>query len=191
MAFKLQTIIASTRPGRVGPHVAKWFNDFATQQGLFETELVDLASFNLPVYDEPVHPAKQDYKHEHTKAWSASVRRADAFVFVVPEYNFAPPSSLVNALTFLSREWNYAPAGIVSYGGASGGLRSAQVTKQFLTSLKMVAIPEGVMAPMVHGQIDSEAGFAANDLQIAGATEMLKELARWTEALQPLRAERK
>jgi NAD(P)H-dependent FMN reductase len=191
VAFTLQTVIASTRPGRIGPHVAKWFNTFAAEDGSFDAELVDLASFNLPVYDEPVHPVKQDYQHEHTKAWAASVKRADAFVFVVPEYNFAPPASLINALTYVSREWNYTPVGIVSYGGASGGLRSAQVLKQFVTSLKMMAIPEGVMAPMVFGQIDEENGFTPNELQVAGAKDMLKELARWTDVLQPLRAERK
>ena len=55
--------------------------------GGFEAALVDLAEFNLPIYDEPKHPVLQQYEHEHTKRWSASVSAADAFVFVTPEYN--------------------------------------------------------------------------------------------------------
>ena len=52
MAPKLNVIIASTRPGRIGPVFAKWFVEFAREQGKFDPVLVDLADFNLPVYDE-------------------------------------------------------------------------------------------------------------------------------------------
>jgi NAD(P)H-dependent FMN reductase len=57
MSLKLHTIITSTRPGRVGLHVAKWFHEYAVGHGGFDTTLVDIADFNLPIYDEPVHPA--------------------------------------------------------------------------------------------------------------------------------------
>ena len=63
-------------------------------------------------------------------------------VFVTPEYNFGPPPPLVNALNYVYKEWNYKPAGIVSYGGVSGGVRSALVEKITLTTLKMM--PMGV-----------------------------------------------
>ena len=106
--------------------MARWFDEFARQHGNFDVELVDLADFDLPVYDEPAHPALQDYKHEHTKRWSKSVDSADAYVFVMPEYNYSPTPALVNALDYVYKEWNYKPCGIVSYGGASGGLRAAR-----------------------------------------------------------------
>jgi len=124
MTPKLHIIICSTRPGRVGPSVAQWAYDAAVAHGGFEPVLVDLASFGLPVFDEPEHPRLGKYQHAHTKAWSASVAAADAFVFVTPEYNFGPPPALVNALNYLSREWQYKPAAFVSYGGHSGGMRA-------------------------------------------------------------------
>lgn len=117
MSLKLQTIIASTRPGRLSPAIARWFHDYATNHSDFDTELVDLADFDLPVYDEPIHPFKQQYEHEHTKRWSQSVAAADAYVFVAPEYNHSPSPALVNAMDFVYREWNYKPCGFVSYGG--------------------------------------------------------------------------
>src|SRR5579884_4205473 len=101
MALKLNVITVSTRPDRVGPKVAAWFNGFARAHGGFDVEPVDLESFGLPVFDEPKHPRFQDYQHDHTKAWSASVAGADAFVFVTPEYNYTPPPSFVNAVDFL------------------------------------------------------------------------------------------
>jgi hypothetical protein len=66
------------------------------------------------------------YEHDHTKRSSASVAAADAFVIVTPEYNYGPPPSLINAFDFVYKEWNYKPAGFVSYGGVSGGLRAVQ-----------------------------------------------------------------
>ncbi len=191
MALKLQTIICSTRPGRIGPSVAKWFHGFATDHGKFETSLVDLADFNLPVYDEPQHPARQNYQHEHTKKWAASVKQADAFVFVTPEYNYGPPPSLLNALNYVYLEWNYAPAGFVSYGGVSGGLRSVQMVKGTVTALKMMPMFEGVPIPTVPQFIDAEKNFTANELIATSATSMLNEMVRWADALQPLRAQRK
>jgi NAD(P)H-dependent FMN reductase len=191
MTLKLHTIIASTRPGRIGPGIAKWFNEFAAEHGKFEPVLVDLADFDLPLFDEPEHPLRQNYKNEHTKAWAESVKAADAFVFVTPEYNYGPPPALVNALSYLSLEWNYAPAGFVSYGGISGGLRAVQVEKQIVTTLKIMPIPEGVPMPMVFQNLDADKNLIPTDIYKTSAATMLDELHKWTQALKPLRAQRK
>lgn len=186
LALKLH-IIRSTRPGRVGPSVARWFEASARSHGAFEAVLIDIADFNLPIYDEPKHPRLQQYQHEHTKRWSASVAQADAFVFVTPEYNYGTTPALLNALDYLVVEWNYKPAGIVAYGGVSGGLRAAQHLKQTLTSLKMVAPPEGVGIPNVASHL-KDGEFHSNDLIDLSAKTMLDELARWAPALNTLRA---
>jgi len=185
--LKLHVVIASTRPGRVGPTIGKWFHEFARQQGGFEVELVDLATFNLPLFDEPSHPMLQQYEHQHTKDWSASVGAADAFVFVTPEYNFSPPPSLVNALDFLYKEWNYKPVGFVSYGGLSGGMRSVQVTKQIVTTLKMMPMVEAVNIPFFSQFINDTGEFVATELHEKSAVDLLKELERWAGALKTLR----
>ncbi len=187
MPLKLQTIVCSTRPGRKGPSVAEWFNGHANDQGSFESELVDLADFDLPVFDEPNHPRMQKYEHSHTKVWSESVAKADAYVFVIPEYNFCPPPSFVNALNYLYNEWNYKPCGFVSYGGVSGGLRSAQSAKQLVTTLKMMPMVEGVMVQMPWEQMDGAGKFLAAQPHIESATAMLEEMARWAQALKAMR----
>lgn len=117
----------------------------AVEHGKFDIELLDLAKFHLPLYDEPKHPSLQQYEHDHTKRWSASVAAADAFVIVTPEYNYGPPPSLIDAIDYVYKEWNYKPAGFVSYGGVSGGLRAVQMEKQTLTTLKVVPIVEAVV----------------------------------------------
>ncbi len=189
MAQKLHIIIGSTRPGRVGPSIAKWFHEAAKAHGAFDAVLVDIADFKLPVFDEPEHPAKKHYTKDHTKAWAASVDAADAYVFVTPEYNYFAPSSLVNALDFLVQEWKYKPAGIVSYGGVSAGLRAAQAVKGLLTALRIMPIPEGVAIPNFFEHIDKASGtFKSNPLMDASVKTMLDELAKWSTALKPMRA---
>ena len=185
----LQIIIVSTRQGRAGMPVAKWFHEHAARHGKFEIELIDLAEVNLPMFDEPNHPMLQKYQHEHTKAWSATISRGDAYVFVTPEYNYSVPPSLTNALDYLHKEWAYKPVGFVSYGGISGGLRSVQMAKQTATTLRMMAIPEGVPVPFFAQAIDKETGtFKANELHEKSANTMLNALLRWADALKPLRA---
>jgi len=189
---KLQIIVASTRDGRSGHRVGEWFLQQARAHGKFDVELVDLADVNLPLLDEPRHPRFAQYEHSHTKAWSEIVDRADAYVFVTPEYDHAPPASLMNALQFLSREWAYKSAGFVSYGGVSAGTRGVQITKQILTSLKVMPLPETVAVPFFTQHIDKTTGaFDPGPTQAQAATVMLDELLRWTEALQTLRTPRR
>lgn len=186
MALNLKIIIASTRPGRVGPTVAAWIRDVAEAHDAFNVELVDLADVALPFLDEASHPAKQAYEHEHTKAWSKIVGEADAFVFVTPEYDFFPPASVVNAIQVLLLEWKYKPAGVVSYGGVSGGLRSAQELRQLIGNVGMVALPQVVPVPFFPKHIE-EGTFTANEPMQQGAKGMLDELAKWAEALRTMR----
>ncbi len=188
MALKLQVIICSTRPGRVGPSVANWFAEYAKANSQFDVELIDLVDFNLPVFDEPNHPAMRNYQHDHTKRWSASVESADAYVFVTPEYNYCAPPSFYNALNYLVKEWGYKPATFVGYGGVSGGLRAIQQAKTLVTTLRMMPITECVMVPMVATMLDDNKQFKSNELIDKSADAALGELHRWAVALKPMRA---
>jgi NAD(P)H-dependent FMN reductase len=184
---KLQIVYASTREGREGLPIAHWVKERADAHGKFESELVDLKAVNLPLFDEPQHPRLRQYKNAHTKAWSAIVAAADAFVFVTPEYNYGMPPALLNAIDYLSVEWAYKPGAVVSYGGISGGTRSAQMTKQMLPSVKMMPIPEGVSIPFFRNMLNAEGQFVPGELQEKAITPMLEELSRWTGALAALR----
>ncbi len=187
MAPKLQILIASTREQRGGAAVAEWFVEEARKHGKFELQVVDLKEVNLPLLDEPHHPALRRYEYEHTKNWSRTVADADAFVFVVPEYNYGMPPALLNALDYLLHEWSYKPAGFVSYGGVSGGTRSVQMTKQVLTTLKVVPLPEAVVLPFFAKSLDANKKFDPGEAQQKPLTTMLDELLRWTNALRSLR----
>jgi NAD(P)H-dependent FMN reductase len=184
----LQVIIGSTRPGRVGSAVADWIIDRARAHGDFEVEVADLAVLNLPIFDEPNHPRLRRYVNQHTKDWSEIVGRSDAFIFVIPEYNYGFNAATKNAIDYLHQEWQNKAAGIVSYGGVAAGTRAAQMLKQVMSALKIVPVTDSVNIPFVGEKLDEDGRLKPNEIMEGAAAAMLDELARWTQALRPLRA---
>lgn len=187
MQIKLHTVIGSVRPGRIGLPVGQWIDTLVREDDRFEATLVDLAEVNLPFLDEPEMPHLGHYTHDHTKAWSATVAAADAFIFVMPEYNAGVSPALKNALDFLSAEWKHKPVGLVGYGGISGGQRGAQVLKPTLLQLNLMPVPASVPIPIVSTMIGGDGSFEPTPPIAAGATRMLDGIAEWTEVLRPLR----
>ncbi|MDG4798207.1 GNAT family N-acetyltransferase [Micromonospora sp. WMMD1082] len=196
--LRLLVIVASTRPGRLGPAIADWFvrtatpdadrpdadRPGATPDGI-TVDVADLADIGLPLLDEPEHPASGSYLHEHTRRWSRRVAAADAFVVVTPEYNFGMPAVLKNALDFLYHEWAWKPVAFVSYGNTSAGTRSVQMAKQVVTTLKMMPIGATVALRIAESTRDGRVvASAALDRAARG---VLVELSRVACALRPLR----
>jgi NAD(P)H-dependent FMN reductase len=184
--LNLLVIVASTRPGRIGLPVSRWFVDLAKGHDGFQVSVADLAEENLPFLDEPHHPRLQNYQHDHTKRWSEKVAAADAIVFVIPEYNYSIGAALKNALDYLNAEWKYKAASVVSYGGVSAGTRSAMSLHAATYALKIFMIPEAVNIPFVANfVVDGE--LRANDVMTTAAATMLGELSKVAAALKPLR----
>lgn len=182
----LQVVIASTRKVRVGDKVAAWFVEETRAHDAFEVEVIDLLELDLPFMDEPNHPSLGKYEYEHTIRWSETVKRADAFVFVHPEYNFGYTAPLKNAIDYLNKEWARKPVTLVSYGGISGGLRAAQMLKQVVTTVGMVPAMSAVPIPFVAKHIDNDV-FAATDIMKKGAHTALDELLELHGALKTIR----
>ncbi len=182
----LMIVIASMRDGRAGLPVARWFEGVARERGGFDVTVADLKEIDLPLMTEPNHPSQKQYTQPKTWGWSERVDAADAFVFVMPEYNFTTTAPLINAIDCLVQEWAYKPVGLVSYGGVSGGLRAAQHLKPKLTALNMHPVKEGVTIQFVAKQIEDGA-FTPIDSHVRSANDMLDSLVKWEGALRTLR----
>ncbi|TFB05236.1 hypothetical protein CCMA1212_002763 [Trichoderma ghanense] len=153
MAPNIALIITSTRNPRVGPSIASLINTILTNH-LSSTSpplpklnppratltTVDLAPFNLPIFNEPVVPAnvpaRGTFIHDHSKRWSAEIALHDAYILLVPEYNYGMAGSTKNAIDYLKHEWDGKPAAVISYGISGGKIASEQV----VTSLKGVGL---------------------------------------------------
>jgi NAD(P)H-dependent FMN reductase len=134
--MKIELIIGSTRPGRVGPQIATWVVDNLPKKPGLDYEIVDIKDWGLPIFDEAAHPSINQYQHKHTKAWGAKVSEADAYIWLTPEYNAGYPASLKNAIDYLYHEWQNKPLMIISYGIGGGTSASAQL-RQVGERLKM------------------------------------------------------
>ncbi|KAM0438450.1 hypothetical protein ACHAPT_001199 [Fusarium lateritium] len=141
---KVALITTSTRTPRVGPKVANLVheiikNDADASSGV-EITPVDLADFKLPIYDEEVIPAmvpaQAAFSKPHTIAWTTEIGKYDAYVLVIPEYNFGIAGATKNAIDYLYNEWIGKPAAIVSYGIQGGTIASEQLNRA-LTGMKL------------------------------------------------------
>lgn len=184
---QLKIITSTTRPTSKGIAVARWILERALKDESFETELLELASINLPFLNEPEHPRLQRYVHNHTKQWSEKINGSDAFIIVLGEYNYGMPAPIKNAIDYLVHEWKYKPVAFVSYGGVSGGIRSLQMIKQVVTGLNMMPLAEAVNVPFFTKHFNDHGVFAPEKVQEDAATTMLKELARWATAMKRMR----
>ena len=128
---QLKIIVSSTRPGRIGPKVAQWVAEQASEG--WESELVDLST--LPFFDEEDMPKNGNYAKDHTKAWASTVFEADAIVVVTPQYNRSFPAPIKNAIDYLFAEWDCKPVALVGYGWSGGSDATADLTK-VLTHVK-------------------------------------------------------
>jgi NAD(P)H-dependent FMN reductase len=183
---KIAIILGSTRPGRNGEAVAKWVRDIAVKRDDATFELVDLADFPLPHFDEPGSPAWGNYQNEHTKAWSAKIAQFDGYVFVTPEYNHSTSGVLKNALDYLYNEWNNKAAAFVSYGSV-GGARAVEHLRLVASELQLATVRAQVAISLMT-EFENFSVFKPNDYLLPQVDTMLDQLVAWSKALEPLHA---
>ncbi|MGY5319170.1 NADPH-dependent FMN reductase [Neomicrococcus lactis] len=184
---KIAIVTGSTRPGRNNLGVAQWVLEQAQQRGDAQYELVDIASFNLPVLDEAYPAAYQNYQNDHTKAWAAKLAEFDGYVFVTPEYNHSVSPALANALSFVNAELNNKAAGLVGYGSAMGA-RAIEHLRAILSELQVAHVQKTGLFSLFTDFKDFST-FEPTEAGAASIAPMLDQLALWTAAMKSVRVE--
>jgi NAD(P)H-dependent FMN reductase len=182
---RIAIITGTTRPTRKSLDVANWVLKRGLDRLDAEFEVVDIADFDLPMYDEPLPPMSGRYAHDHTKRWSEVIAGFDGFVFVTGEYNHSMPASLKNAVDYLYREWNNKSAGFVTYG-TTGGHRAAEAMRLVMGEL-MVADVRSSVGLSVFTDFENRTTFAPAASHDRSLNAMLDEVVAWAGALAPLR----
>ena len=150
---RIAVVVGSTRPTRICLGIAEWIRDAIQQGSPLRYELLDLAEVNLPLLDEPLKAALQQYEHEHTRQWSRTVSSYSGFLFVSPQYNWGYPAALKNALDYLYREWHDKPAAVASYG-TRGGARAVAQLQSVLQGLHMRALENHLELVITDSDVD-------------------------------------
>jgi NAD(P)H-dependent FMN reductase len=178
--LQIAVIIGSTREGRFGEIVARWFAEQARRRSDMVVDVVDLAEVDIPaVLPRHATPAVQ--------AYAERIERADGFVVVTPEYNHSFPASLKQAIDVVFAPWRRKPVGFVSYGGMSGGLRAVEQLRLVFAELHATTVRETVCFPMAPARFDASGQPVDPAAPAGAATTMLDDLAWWATALRTAR----
>ena len=104
--MKIGIVLGSSRAQRLGERVCRFVLACADQVPEAEFTVFDLAGYKLPFFDEAIPPWNNPARRAaaNVQLWPDDMASADGYPFVVPEYNYAVPAVVKNALDFLGHE---------------------------------------------------------------------------------------
>ena len=182
---KIAIITGSVRPGRQSLNVAQWVKSIADERSDAEFEVVDIADFNLPVWQEAMPPSMGASENPVAQAWSQKMAEFDGYVFVVSEYNHSITGALKNALDYLYTEVNNKAAAFVSYGSA-GGARAVEHLRAILSEMQVAHVRNAVVMSLFT-DFENFSVFAPTEPVAGSVQPMLDQLVAWTKALETVR----
>ncbi len=185
--IKIKILTGSVRPGRFNTQPANWIYEIAKGRTDIHVELLDVASLNLPLLDEPVPPSQRQYTKTHTKEWSKIIDNADGFIFVTPEYNHSFSPVLKNAIDYLWFEWHHKPVSYVSYGSLAGGSRAVEHLRSIAAETKMYDLREQILLPNYWEHLDEEGKYQFTDRHVHAANGILDDLIFWAKTMKAAR----
>jgi NAD(P)H-dependent FMN reductase len=192
MANRLLVFYGSYRADRMGIRLAEFLVNGLGARGE-AVELIDARAVQLPMLDRMYKEYPAGQAPPAMQALAGKIRAADAFVFVVGEYNWGMQPGLKNLTDHFLEEWFWRPAAIASYSaGRLAGARSGLVWHGTLSEMGMVVVPSTLtVGPIAHtlsasGEPLGDAGQAL----CKAFPRFADDLAWWTEAAKNQRARR-
>lgn len=183
---RIGVILGTVRPNRVGASVAQWVADKANAVEGVEAEVIDIASFSLPLFAEPMPPAVAAPRDPAGAKFNETVSSYDALIFVSPEYNHSIPGALKNAIDFLEpKALANKGVGFVGYS-FSGGVRQIEHLRQILANFEAAMVAQQVSLSLIT-DFENKSEFkpdAHHDNEVQG---MVAAMVARTDALAPLR----
>jgi NAD(P)H-dependent FMN reductase len=191
--MKLQIIVGSTRPTRAADKVVPWVASHAAQHPDFDTEVLDLRDWQLPLFGEHFgsigDPSDPSYTGEIVRRWNRKIAEADAYLVITPEYNHSVPGELKNAIdsVFVSFAFRNKPMTFVSYSaGVGGGIRSVEHLNQIAVEVEAAPLRSTVVLPFVDKAFTDD-GAPADPATEVSLQIALDDLAWWSTALSTAR----
>lgn len=192
--MKIQIIVGSTRPGRVSHKVAMWAAHEAETIG--DVEIVDLADYKLPLFDEAISPQYNPERapHGEVKAFLDKLAEADAYIMITPEYNRSVSGVLKNAIDFVDFQLDKKPVAIVAHG-STGGAQAVAHLRGIIPGALGVTTPRAVFLVGRAAELIDDEGNLNEDMKAnpygpqAALKAAVSDLAWYGEALLASRAE--
>ena len=193
MPYRILVFYGSYRSNRFGIRLADYTVRKLAALG-HEVELIDARAVNLPMLDRMYKEYPPGAAPEAMAALANKIRAADAFVFVVGEYNWGLQPGLKNLTDHYLEEWFFRPAGIVSYSAQrAGGARANYAWHGTLSEMGMVVISDTFTIGPIAEALDEN----AKPIGVSGAyleklfPKFAADLLWWTEACKTQHAKAK
>ena len=182
----------SYRAARIGIRMATFVTNELRVHGALP-ELIDAREIGLPIIDRMYKEYPNGSAPPAMENLARKIRAADAFVFVVGEYNWGPQPGLKNLTDHFLEEWFWRPAAIVSYSPSRlSGARASSAWHPILSEMGMVVISSTIAVGPIAETLDADGtpvGEAGARLRQA-FPRFADDLAWWTEASKVQRAHR-
>jgi NAD(P)H-dependent FMN reductase len=190
MADRILVFYGSYRSDRQGIRLADWLVRAFRGRGA-DVELIDAKAVDLPMLDRMYKEHPRGAAPDALEQLAEKIRTADAFVFVVGEYNWGVQPGLKNLTDHFLEEWMWRPAAIASYSaGRFAGARSALMWHGILSEMGMVVTSSSLAVGGI-GHAFDERGEPAGEGGAAMARAFPRfadDLAWWTGAARTQRA---
>jgi NAD(P)H-dependent FMN reductase len=161
---RIAIISSSIRTGRNSHRVALFFRHFLEERKLAVAEILDLQSYNFPLFEERL--PYQESPGEAVLDFAGKIKSADGVIIVTPEYNGGYPASLKNAIDLLTEEWRRKPVAISTVSdGAFGGTQVITSLQFSLWKMKAWTVP--AMFPVTNANESFDADGFPSDKQSA------------------------
>ncbi len=148
-------ISASVRTGRNSHRVALYFKNFLESNQLATVEILDLAAYNFPIFEERLRYQKDPAPA--TLEFAEKIKTADGVIIVTPEYNGGYPASLKNVVDLLYDEWRRKPVAIsTASDGIFGGSQVITSLQFSLWKIRAWSVPAMFPVPKVQEAFDAE-----------------------------------
>src|SRR6202171_4318109 len=184
MADRILVLYGSYRTDRMGIRLANFVVASLHARGELP-ELIDAKIVGLPMLDRMYKEYTKGEAPVAMEALAAKIRSADAFIFVVGEYNWGMQPGLKNLTDHFLEEWFWRPAAIASYSaGRLSGARSGALWHGTLSEMGMVVISSTLTVGPISRVLSAGGepmGEAGQGLQKA-FPRFADDLAWWTEA---------
>ena len=153
----------------------------ALSQASLKLEIVEIRDLPLYNQDDDANPPAP------SAAFKARIQKADAVLFVTPEYNRSVPGALKNAIDVASRPygksaWNGKPGAVISVSpGAIGASGANHALRQSLVFLNVPAMqqPEAYLGGVA--TMFDAAGKLTNDVTREFLQKFIQAYAAWVE----------
>ena len=190
MTDNVLVFYGSYRSDRLGIRLANYIVTSLRQRGN-DAELIDARDVGLPMLDRMYKEYPKGSAPPEMERLATKIRGADAFIFVVGEYNWGMQPGLKNLTDHYLEEWFWRPAAIASYsGGRLSGAHAAVPWHGTLSEMGMVVISSTLAVANISTALDADnRPFGSGGDALARAfPRFADDLSWWTEAVKRQRA---